>query len=383
VKELERLGIGRPSTYAPTIATILRRGYVFRQGRALVPSFTAFAVTALLRTHFADYIDVGFTAEMEEDLDEIANGDRDPVDVVKTFYRGKAKQQPGLAPAAAAVDRTADYPVIEIGVDPASRQKVVVRIGRFGPFLQLGKGGPGKTASLPDDLPPADLTLDYALSLLQKKAAGPRLVGVDPVSGQHVYATHGRFGAYVQLGETAGGEGAPKPKRASLNGGLTESTVTLDEALRLLSLPRELGKHPESGEPVTAGIGRYGPYVKHGDQFRSLEADDDVHTVSLERALALLAAPKGVRRARAAAKTVLRELGAHPESGVPIRLMAGRYGPYVTDGTTNASIPRGSDPASVTIEQAVSLIAARAGAPKAAPVHPAPSGAWEARKRPR
>jgi DNA topoisomerase-1 len=361
VKELERAGIGRPSTYAPTIATILKRGYVFRQGKALVPSFTAFAVTTLLRDHFGDFVDVSFTAEMEEDLDEISNGQRDWLDFVRAFYRGKPRERRGLEPTVAAVEQKVSYPTIEIGVDPASEQKVVVRVGRYGPFLQMGKGGPGKTASLSEDLPPADLTIEKALALLKARAAGPRLLGVDPKTGLNVYVANGRFGAYVQLGETPeSGSGAPRPRRASLNGGLTEATVTLEPALRLLELPRQLGTHPGSGVPVVAGLGRFGPYVKHGDEFRSLEAEDDVHTITLERALELLAAPKMGRRQHRAAKTALADLGPHPESGAPIRVMSGRYGPYVTDGMTNASVPGDTDPASVTIDQAVTLLSARA-----------------------
>jgi len=361
VKELERAGIGRPSTYAPTIATILKRGYVFRQGKALVPSFTAFAVTKLLRDHFGDFVDVSFTAEMEEDLDEISNGERDWLDFVRAFYRGKPREQRGLEPTVAEVEQKVSYPVIELGVEASTRQKVVVRVGRYGPFLQLGKGGPGRTASLPEDFPPADLTIEKALALLKARAAGPRLLGVDPKTGSNVYVAHGRFGAYVQLGETPeAGSGAPKPRRASLNGGLTEETVALGPALRLLELPRQLGVHPESGLTVTAGLGRFGPYVKHGDEFRSLEPEDDAHTITLERALALLAAPKRGRRQRRVAKVALAELGTHPESGAPIQILSGRYGPYVTDGKTNASIPRDQAPSSVTIDQAVALLAARA-----------------------
>ena len=167
-----------------------------------------------------------------------------------------------------------------------------MRIGRFGPFLQLGEGGPGKTASLPPTLAPADLTVEKAMALIRAKAEGPRLLGVDPKTGMNVYAIHGRFGAYVQLGEMPEKGEKEKPKRSSLTGALTESTVTLEDALKLLELPRELGTHPDSGQPIVAGLGRFGPYVKHGDDYRSLEATDDLFTVDLERALALLAAPK-------------------------------------------------------------------------------------------
>ena len=370
IKKLEEEGIGRPSTYEPTIETILKRGYVFRQGRALVPSFTAFAVTRLLRDHFGDFVDVGFTAEMEKDLDEISNGERPWVDFVREFYRGDGRKHKGLEGLVREGESQIDYPVIDVGEDSATGQPIRVRIGRFGPFLQLGEGGPGNTASLPDDLPPADLTVEKALDLVRAKAAGPRVLGIDPATGQKVYLANGRFGPYVQLGETpekaAKGAKAEKPRRASLPRGESEAAVTLDQALRWLSLPRDLGVHPDSGQPVQASVGRFGPYVKHGDEFRSLAPTDDVYTMTLERAVALLAEPKQPRRRQAAAKTVLRELGAR-EDGRVVKLFEGRYGPYVSDGTTNASVPKGTDPMAISLSEATALLDARAGAPRRRP----------------
>jgi DNA topoisomerase-1 len=366
IKKLEEEGIGRPSTYEPTIETILKRGYVFRQGKALVPSFTAFAVTRLLRDHFADLVDVGFTAEMEKDLDEISNGERGWVDFIREFFRGDGRHHPGLEAMAREGAQQIDYPVIDVGTDPESGQPIRVRVGRFGPFVQVGEGGPGNTASLPDDLAPADLTADKAMGLVRAKAAGPRELGVDPDTGQRVYLATGRFGPYVQLGETperaAKGAHVQKPKRASLPAGVSESDVDLAMALRLLSLPRSLGPHPESGQPVLASVGRFGPYVKHGDDFRSLDAADDVHTVTLARALDLLAAPKQGRRRQATARSVLRELGVRDDTGVAVRVFDGRYGPYVSDGVTNASLPRGTSPSEVGLREAVELLAARAAA---------------------
>ena len=361
IKELERLGIGRPSTYAPTIATIVRRGYVFRQAKALVPSFTAFAVTKLLREHFGDFVESDFTAEMEDDLDEISRGERESIAFLKQFYYGDRKHR-GLLPAVEHGAEKADYPVLDLGTDPESGESIRIRIGRFGPFVQVAEGGPGRTASLPEDVAPADLTVDKALELVRAKAEGPRTLGVDSATGQNVYVMNGRYGAYVQLGETpeAKGKGkgqkAEKPKRASLQASMTDSTVTLEEALKLLSLPRVVGLHPDDNEPITTNFGRFGPYAKHGDEFRSLESEDDVFNISFDAALALMRAPKQSRRRPAAQKKVLREI---TENGTTLKLLAGRYGPYVTDGTTNASIPKTTAPESLTYAQATELLAAR------------------------
>jgi DNA topoisomerase I len=365
VKRLEEEGIGRPSTYAPTVATIQRRGYVSRQGKALVPSFTAFAVTRLLREHFGDYVDVGFTAEMEEILDRISNGEKDWLDFIREFYRGDGKHH-GLEHLVEDKGQEIAYPVIEICTDPDTGLPVRVRIGRFGPFLQVGEtADEGPRASLPADLAPADLTCDKAIALLRKKAEGPRSLGQDPVTGQHVYVMHGRFGAYVQLGETPQDKAADKPRRASLGRSYDEDTITLPDALRLLSLPRDLGP-ADDGEMIVANVGRFGPYVKHGSEFRSLAPEDDVYTVTLDRAKELLAQEKkSARRQRAAAREI-RALGAHPDSGAAVRILDGRYGPYVTDGTTNASLPKGTAPEALTMDEAKALLEARAGAAKPA-----------------
>jgi DNA topoisomerase-1 len=359
VKRLEEEGIGRPSTYAPTVATIQRRGYISKQGKALVPSFTAFAVTRLLRNHFGDYVDIGFTAEMEEILDKISNGEKNWLQFLAEFYRGDTKHR-GLEHLVEDKGQSIEYPIIELGRDPESNLPVRVRIGRYGPFLQLGDqndGGP--RASLPEDLAPADLTIEKAIALLKAKAQGPKSLGVDPISGQHVYVMHGRFGAYVQLGETPEDRDI-KPRRASLGRDNSEETITLEIALKLLSLPRELGTG-EDGEPILANVGRFGPYVKQGTEFRSLEDTDDVYSISLERAKELLAQPKkSMRRARQAPKE-LKALGKHPESGVDVKVLDGRYGPYVTDGTTNASVPKGTQVEALTMAGAVELLKAREG----------------------
>ncbi len=386
IKELERLGIGRPSTYAPTIATIVRRGYVFRQGKALVPSFTAFAVTKLLREHFGDFVESDFTAEMEDDLDEISRGERESVAFLRQFYYGDRKHR-GLLPAVENGAEKADYPVLDLGTDAESGETVRIRIGRFGPFVQVAEGGPGRTASLPEDVAPADLSVARAMELVRAKAEGPRTLGVDSATGQNVYVMNGRYGAYVQLGETpeAKGKGqkAEKPKRASLQAGMTDSTVTLPEALKLLSLPRVVGLHPDDNEPITTNFGRFGPYVKHGDEFRSLESEDDVFNISFDAALALVRAPKQSRRRPAAQKKVLRELA---ENGTTLKVLAGRYGPYVTDGTTNASIPKTTSPEKLTYAQATELLAARrdaAPSPRAGRARPRAVKAKASSGRPR
>ena len=365
IKELERLGIGRPSTYAPTIATIVRRGYVARQSKALVPSFTAFAVTKLLRDHFGDFVETDFTAEMEDDLDEISRGERESLAFLKQFYFGDKKHR-GLLTAAEQGAEKADYPVLDLGRDEDSGDMVRVRVGRFGPFVQLGKGGPGHTASLPEDVAPADLTVERAMELVRAKAEGPRTIGTDLATGMPVFVMNGRYGAYVQLGETPEGKKAEKPKRASLQGAMTEASVTLEEALKLLSLPRTVGTHPDDGSPILANFGRFGPYLKHNDEFRSLETEEDVFTVDLDRAVEIMRAPKQARRRQSAQKKVLREL---THEGSTIKLLSGRYGPYVTDGTVNASLPKASNPDALTYEQALELLAARrdmAPAPKRA-----------------
>jgi DNA topoisomerase-1 len=360
VKRLEEEGIGRPSTYAPTVATIQRRGYVTKQGKALVPSFTAFAVTRLLREHFGDYVDLGFTAEMEEILDQISNGEKDWLDFIREFYRGDGKHH-GLENLVEDKGQEIAYPVIDVCDDPDSGMPIRVRIGRYGPFLQIGdSSNDGPRASVPNDLAPADLTCEKAVALLKAKAQGPKSLGDDPETGQPIYVMHGRFGPYVQLGETPTDKKAEKPRRASLGRNFSEDTITLQDALRLLSLPRDLGPAAD-GEMIVANVGRFGPYVKHGAEFRSLEPDDDVYTITLERAQALLAQEKkSGRRQRAAAKE-LRAMGPHPQSGAQVRVLDGRYGPYVTDGTTNASLPKGTTAEALTMDEATSLLEARAG----------------------
>ncbi len=346
VKALEAEGIGRPSTYATIIQTVQDRGYAYHEGKALIPTFTAFAVVHLLEDHFPDLVDLGFTAGMENELDEIAAGSVEWRNYLAQFYLGKDGFASRLKERESVIDPREASTIEMTGMDPT------VRIGRYGPFLELKKDGDSITASIPDGIAPADLSNEEAIELLEKKAAGPDELGTDPKTGLPVLLMSGRFGPYVQLGvQTDDGE---KPRRASLPRGTEPEDVTLDVALDLLSLPRELGAHPESGEPVLAGIGRYGPYVVHEGDYRSLKPGDDVLKVSLERALELLAEPKGGRKG--ARSKPLRELGKHPKDEKPIVVMNGRYGPYVKHGRTNASLPKGVEVEAVTLDEALALL---------------------------
>jgi DNA topoisomerase-1 len=357
VKRLEEDGIGRPSTYASIISTIERRGYVWRQGKALVPTFTAFAVTQLLKDHFAALVELGFTGQIEEDLDGISKGERRRDEFLEAFYHGgRDDGWPGLRSLVENEPEIA-YPAIPLGTHPETGAPVVVRIGRFGPYVQVGEGEDALNASVPDETPPADLTVEAAIDLVASRARGPASLGDDPETGQPVFLMTGRFGPYVQLGETQAQGGAEKPRRASLTRGDDPSTITLARALDLLKLPRSLGRDPESGEEIVANFGRFGPYVKCGDEFRSLADDDQVFTVTLDEALALFRQEKPSRRG--GSRTVLRELGTHPSSGAAVRLLAGRYGPYVSDGTTNASLPKDLAADEVTLDGALLLLQAR------------------------
>ena len=364
VKKLEAEGIGRPSTYATIIDTIQERGYIQKQGKALTPTFTAVAVTQLLEKHFNEYVDVKFTARMEQQLDEVAAGQLDWLAHLRRFYHG-ADDHSGLEQRIAKEEPSIDFPSIELGTQPESGAKVAVRIGRYGPYLQLGSGnGDGQRliAPLPPRIAPADLTLEQALELIEAKQRGPLCLGPDPATGLDIFLVKGRFGPYVQLGPNPTDEDAPKPKRASLPKGVVEESVTLELALTLLSLPRSLGVNPEGGEEVIASVSRFGPFVKCGTKFRSLEATDDVYQVELARALELLAQP-AKKRSREAPRA-LRELGLHPDSGTAVQLINGRYGPYVTDGKRNASLPQGSSPDELNLDEAVRLLAQRGREPK-------------------
>ena len=394
VKALEEREIGRPSTYAATMSTISDRGYVDHRGQALVPTWLAFAVTRLLEENFAELVDYDFTASMERDLDRIAAGEEDRVAWLRRFYNGQggagaeqaAQAASGELEAVAAalraqglkglVDNLGEIDAravnsIEIG------EGITLRVGRYGPYLEDAEG---KRANVPADLAPDELTVDKARELFTRAADDGRELGVDPVSGHVIIAKDGRYGPYVtevlpEPEETAEAEATktaktakstkakkttkaakPKPRTASLLRSMDLSTVTLEQALDLLSLPRVVGQDPESGEDITAQNGRYGPYLKKGTDSRSLEAEEQIFTVTLEQALEIFAQPKR-RRGQAAARGPLRELGQDPATEKPVVIKDGRFGPYITDGQTNVTVPRSEDPATISAERAFELLA--------------------------
>jgi DNA topoisomerase-1 len=371
VKRLEELGVGRPSTYASIIATIQDRGYVWKKGSALVPSFTAFAVVNLLERHFADLVDYEFTARMEDDLDGIAAGNEESLPWLSRFYFGNGR----IGLKAMVDERLAEIDArevnsIPIGADAEGRD-VVVRVGRYGPYVQRGDD----KATIPDDLAPDELTVERADALLSTPS-GDRELGTDPDTGLPIVAKAGRYGPYVQRGEAGGAK--DKPATASLLSSMSLDTVTLDDALRLLSLPRVVGVDPSDGAQVTVQTGRYGPYVRKGAESRSLDTDDHIFTITLEEALQVLAQPK---RGRASApKGPLRELGDDPASGEPVTVREGRFGPYVTDGTTNASLRVGDAVDTVTLERAAELLQDRRDR---GPAKPKKAAAKKARAKPK
>ena len=394
VKALEEREIGRPSTYAATMSTISDRGYVDHRGQALVPTWLAFAVTRLLEENFAELVDYDFTASMERDLDRIAAGEEDRVAWLRRFYNGQggagteqaAQAAVSEVEAAAAalraqglkglVDNLGEIDAravnsIEIG------EGITLRVGRYGPYLEDAEG---KRANVPADLAPDELTVDKARELFTRAADDGRELGVDPVSGHVIIAKDGRYGPYVtevlpepeeaaeaeatKTAKTAKSTKAkkttkaakPKPRTASLLRSMDLSTVTLEQALDLLSLPRVVGQDPESGEDITAQNGRYGPYLKKGTDSRSLETEEQIFTVTLEQALEIFAQPKR-RRGQAAARGPLRELGQDPATEKPVVIKDGRFGPYITDGQTNVTVPRSEDPATISAERAFELLA--------------------------
>ena len=360
VKKLEELGIGRPSTFASIMQTIQDRGYVAKRGRALVPTFLAFSVTGLLEQHFTKLIDYEFTASMEEDLDRIANGEEERVTWLTKFFYG-SENNPGLA------DLSADLGAIDAQAINTMKmgEDIEIRVGRFGAYLQQGQGDERKFANIPEEMAPDELTLPKAIELLAKPS-GERKLGIDPGTGLEVIAKSGRFGAYITevFPEEIVEEGAkkkrkkkdaPKPKTASLLSTMSLDTVDLSDALRLLSLPRSLGTYQD--EIITVQNGRYGPYMKHGADSRTLTSEDQLFSIGLEEAIEIYKQPK-VRR-RGVAKPPLKELGKDPQTDKEVIVKDGRFGVYVTDGETNATLRRGDAVELLTLERALELLAGR------------------------
>jgi DNA topoisomerase-1 len=374
VKALEELGIGRPSTYASIISTIIDRGYVTPRGQALVPNWIAFSVVRLLEDHFSELVEYDFTAEMEDDLDKIAGGEADRVDWLGQFYFGGG-DHPGLREI---VDNLGDIDaraVNSIRIDDG----ITLRVGKYGPYLEVEDGSETpRRVNVPDDLAPDELTAEKARELIDAPVVTDRVLGENPANGKTIVVKDGRYGPNVTelepepdpeiVADAATGEvveekpkkkgakkaAAPKPRTASLFKSMEPATVDLATALQLLDLPRTVGEDPESGEPITAQNGRYGPYLKKGTDSRSLESEDQIFTIELPAALEIFAQPKyGARRASSA----LKEFDADPTSGKPIRIRDGRFGPYVTDGETNATIPRGETVEGVDFDRAVQLLA--------------------------
>ncbi|MCL1474821.1 type I DNA topoisomerase [Argonema antarcticum] len=362
VKTLESEGIGRPSTYASIISTIIDRGYAQMNANALIPTFTAFAVTSLLEKHFPDLVNTSFTSKMEQTLDDIATGEADWLPYLRKFYLGETGLETQVKERENEIDPT-EARTVEL-----ENLAAKVRIGKYGPYIEADNGNGVVTASIPKDLTPADLVPEQVEVLLRQKTEGPDKLGLHPETGEPIFVLIGTYGPYVQLGEVT--EENKKPKRASLPKGVNLEDVTLDMAVGLLSLPRNLGSHPETGSKIQAGLGRFGPYVVHdrgkeGKDFRSLKSSDNILTIALERAIELLNEPKKGRNGKnSKSKEPLRELGPHPADGEPVNIYDGPYGHYIKYGKTNVSVPEDQPVEEVTLEKALELLATKASTKK-------------------
>ncbi|MTD17025.1 type I DNA topoisomerase [Nakamurella sp. YIM 132087] len=404
IKALEELGIGRPSTYASIIRTITERGYVWKKGQALVPSWIAFAVIGLLEQHFSRLVDYDFTAAMEDELDAIAEGRLGRTDWLSSFYFGSEDGAAGSVAHSGGLkklvgERLEDIDAREVNSLPLLKdsegRQIVVRVGRYGPYLErvVGQNEDGtpttERANLPEELAPDEVTAEAVEQLFAQAEAGDRELGTAPDTGYPIVVKDGRYGPYVTEvlpeGVPTTGKNAVKPRTGSLFKSMNIETVGLEDAIKLLSLPRVVGADPASGEEITAQNGRYGPYLKKGTDSRSLATEDELFSYTLEQALALYAQPK-TRGRQSAAAPPLREVGADPGTGKPMVIKDGRFGPYVTDGETNASLRKGDEVETLTVERAGELLAdrrARGPAPKktratAAKKAPAKAGAAKA-----
>jgi DNA topoisomerase-1 len=358
IKELEEREIGRPSTYASIMGTILNRGYVYKKGTALVPAWLAFSVVRLLEDHFGRLVSYEFTADMEDVLDEIANGHKDRNTELAGFYFGTDGVQ-GLQQL---VSGLGEIDAKELATFPVGGPDtgIALRVGKYGPYLE-GPGDDGtpaaKKANVPDDLPPDELTMEKALELLANPAGEETDLGDDPVTGHRIVAKNGRYGPYVTEVLPDDAPAKQKPRTGSLFKSMALETVTLNDALKLMSLPRVLGADPESGEEITVQNGRYGPYLKKGTDSRSIDSEEQIFTITLEQAQAIYAQPK--QRGRSAAAAPLKELGNDPVSGQPVVVKAGRFGEYVTDGEYNATLRKDDSVDGITLERAAELLAER------------------------
>lgn len=346
VQTMEREGIGRPSTYASIIGTIVDRGYVRKIGNALVPTFTALVVAKLLKENLPSYVDVEFTSNMENSLDSIADGELDSIKYLDTVYFGKQGLKEQVEEQEEKIDPEKARAIELTGLDGLE-----IRVGRYGAYVCRKENGEDVCASLPESQVPADMTPEIAHKLIDQKVNGADSLGKDPETGLPVYVLNGRYGPYVQLGDSDGEK--EKPKRVSVPPTMDSEQLTFKEALQLLELPKTLGDHPESGKVIKAGLGRFGPYIVHDGDFRSIPKGESLFEVTFERAMELLAQPKK-GRGRA---TPLKELGKHPETEEDVNVMNGKYGPYVKCGKVNVSLPEDSKPEDMTMEKAVELLA--------------------------
>lgn len=343
VETLEEEGIGRPSTYASIIDTIQNRGYVRKKGNALIPTFTAFATNNLMEAQFEPLVDVGFTAEMEDVLDDIARGKKEPTPYLREFYQGEDGVEQRVEEA---LDKIDGREISSISF-PDQWDGYVVRVGKYGPYVEGPVNGTTATASLPDDLAPGDTTGERLQAILEEANKGDQVLGTHPEEREPVLLKSGPYGPYVQLGDD---DQEGKPKRVSLPPGVEPDAVDFDLGLRIIDLPRVLGTHPETGNEIKANIGRYGPYVQHESTFASLKDSDDVLTVGLERALDLI-------RQKESRNKPQRVLGDHPESDEPVEVWSGRYGPYVKHDGTNASLKDDQTIGELTMDDALDLLA--------------------------
>lgn len=355
VQMMEKEGIGRPSTYASIISTIVDRGYVKKAGSALAPTFTALVVSRLLSENLPQYVDLGFTSEMEKSLDDVADGELNSEEYLKKVYFGKTGLKSMVETQGEKID-----PEKARAMTLPGFEKFSFRVGKYGAYVCTKKDGAEVCASLPESENPADLTPETALKLIDQKINGADSIGQDPQNGKKVYVLNGRYGPYVQLGENETGEDDAKPKRVSIPTGMDPATLNLNQCLDLLSLPKTLGKHPTSSKDIKAGIGRFGPFVVCDGDYRSIPKGESLFTLSLQRAIELLLQPKK-GRGRAAP---LKELGAHPETGELITLHNGPYGHYVKMGKLNASLPEGETVDSIGLPKAVELLQAKQGTEK-------------------